>query len=338
MSFTDVDGSLRVLGAREVESLLAGQEADVLRAVEQAYLAHYRGQSSLPHSSFLRFPGDAPNRIISLPAYLGGPFQVAGIKWIASFPGNTAHGLPRASATIVLNDLRTGLPTALLEGGSISAKRTAAGAALAAKLLHTEADPTEVSLLGTGRINGEVLSFLRAVFPRLSKAYVYDSVPANAERFAGENSAPDLALRVLERPEHALRAARLVSIATTAPAPHLEDDGTWGEGSTVLHLSLRDLHPATILRSINVVDDVDHAIRERTSLHLTETREGHRRFVAGTLEPALEGRESLRRGDPRPLIFSPFGLGVLDLAVAKLVLSRAEEHGHEIRIPNFSLP
>src|SRR5262245_44992110 len=106
------DGSLLFLAGDDVIDLLRGEEAAVVHAVEDAYRAHGRGDSLAPHSTFVRFPGGR-DRMIALPAYLGGRFGVTGVKWIASFPANHARGLERASGVVVLSSPTTGRPTAI---------------------------------------------------------------------------------------------------------------------------------------------------------------------------------------------------------------------------------
>src|SRR5580693_5366620 len=66
-----------------------------------------------PVKPYLRY-NDMTNRIIAMPAYIGSPFNVAGIKWIASFPGNVARGKPRAHSVIILNDELTGEPISII--------------------------------------------------------------------------------------------------------------------------------------------------------------------------------------------------------------------------------
>src|SRR5215469_13859556 len=116
-------GDLFVLKGPQIQSLLLGQELKLLDVVRRAYQLHDTGsETSLPQSVFLRFPGTSENRIIALPAYLGGEFSIAGVKWISSFPSNIAVGMDRASGVLVLSSARTGTPVALLEGSVISAK------------------------------------------------------------------------------------------------------------------------------------------------------------------------------------------------------------------------
>lgn len=326
---------LLVLGSDEVGDLLAGREAEVIDAVAEAYTLHGRGESSLPHSAFLRFPGNGRDRIIALPAYLGGGFDMAGVKWIASFPGNAGHGLPRASAVMILNSCETGRPTALLEASSISAWRTAASAALAASRLATPG--AEIGLVGTGPINFEVLRFVRVALPGRDRVVVYDLDPARAEAFASRAAEawPDLGIRAAPDVASVLAGSSLVSFATTASEPHVGDLSGCGAGSTILHVSLRDLSVEAILESDNVVDDADHVCRASTSLHLAEQAVGDRRFIRCTLADVLAGTAPARRSAGGVTVFSPFGLGVLDLAVARMAFARAVEAGRGIRLPAF---
>jgi ornithine cyclodeaminase len=287
-----------ILRHGEVRGVLLGREQAVLDAVRTAYLLHDSGRSVLPHSVFLRFPrsdtGTGPaRRIIGLPGYLDGEVATAGLKWIASFPGNLERGLDRASAVIVLNSLETGRPEVLIEASLISAARTAASAAVAADLLAAES-ADGVSIIGCGAINLAVLRFLREVRPKLREVTLFDLHPGRARDFADRcaSALPGVTATVAGDHARAMAAHRLVSVATTAAAPYLDLSGA---GCTVLHLSLRDLVPEAIVASRNVVDDADHVCREQTSLHLTEQRVGDRRFIDATLGQLLRSGVGVRR-------------------------------------------
>ena len=106
--------------------------------------------------------------------------------------------------------------------------------------------------------------------------------------------------------------------ATSASRPHVHDPQLFAHRPVVLHVSLRDLAPAVVQDAFNIVDDVDHVMQADTSLHLTEQLTGTRACVAGLLLAAvMTGRCKVDRD--RPVVFSPFGLGVLDLAVGKWI-------------------
>src|SRR5687767_3700916 len=101
-------GDILILKGDDVRQLLHGQEAAILSAVRHSYEVHQSGKSFVPHSTFLSFPNGRSDRVIALPAYLGGEFDTAGIKWISSFPGNIGLGMERASAVVILNSTSTG--------------------------------------------------------------------------------------------------------------------------------------------------------------------------------------------------------------------------------------
>jgi ornithine cyclodeaminase len=331
------DSDVLILRGGEIAELLDGREADVVDAVRRAYLIHAQGESSLPHSIFLRFPNDDLNRIIGLPAFLGDGFGLAGMKWIASFPGNVQQGMARASAVLILNSARTGRPEAILESSLISARRTAASAALAGQVLRRGAATPAAGFIGTGVINFETARFVAHLLPEISRFVLFDLNRERAEELAGRLRAilPGKSVEVAGEAGEILRTCPLISYATTAVKPHVADLSECLPGATILHVSLRDLMPEVILAADNVVDDVDHVLRAATSVHLAEQQAGHRGFIRGTLADLLEGRAPAKADERALSIFSPFGLGVLDLAVGDLARRRALETGRGTRIPDF---
>ncbi|MEV6032867.1 2,3-diaminopropionate biosynthesis protein SbnB [Nonomuraea sp. NPDC052116] len=324
-----------VIRHTDVEKVLSGREGSVIDVVADAYARFDAGAAAVPHSVFLRFPGDTSNRIIGLPAYIGGAGAAAGMKWVASFPGNLTAGMPRAHAVIVLNSLRTGRPEVLLEGSMISAWRTAASAALAARELTATA-PDGVTFVGCGVINAEVLRFLVTIWPGLGRVMLYDTDPGRATAFAGRcrELLPRAQVEIAATRDDALAAHGLVSVATTATTPHMGLDAC-RPGAVVLHVSLRDLVVPAMLESINVVDDADHVSRENTSVHLAERESGGRDFIHASIGALLRGRVTLPRHSGRRVVFSPFGLGSLDIALASYVARIAQDLGLCVPVDDF---
>ncbi|MFG2049547.1 2,3-diaminopropionate biosynthesis protein SbnB [Micromonospora sp. NPDC048935] len=325
-----------ILGAGEVRSVLDGGERDVVSAVEAAYRSHALGRTRVPQSVFLRFPDGERERIIALPAYLGGETPTCGVKWVSSFPGNLQRGMHRASAVMILNSVHTGVPEAILEASAISAGRTAASAALAASTLSSSSPESAVTLIGCGPINFEVLRYLRTVLPTLDTVTLYDLSAERAQSFAAEARSvwPTLKIDVAENAADAMSRHKLVCLATTASAPHLGTEHC-RPGTLVLHLSLRDLTTDSIRSSVNIVDDADHVCRAATSLDLAQQEAGNRDFIAASLGEVLVAGERYVRSDEAVTVFSPFGLGCLDLAVADLVRRAASDRGLGTTLDDF---
>jgi N-[(2S)-2-amino-2-carboxyethyl]-L-glutamate dehydrogenase len=332
-----IDDRILLLSGREVGALLEGREAEILRVVRLAYEAHARHRTALPFSTFLRFPADEKNRVIALPAYLGDSFNVAGIKWISSFPGNIERNMNRASAVIILNSPQTGRPKAIIEGSIISAKRTGASAALAAQHVHNIERETRLGLIGAGPINFEVLRFLLAAEPLLTNSVVFDLDETRAAQFTQKCASEfrQLIVETTSRIEDVLRSCSLISIATNTSQSHISSLAECQPGSTILHVSLRDLKPEIILDCDNIVDDIDHVCRAQTSVHLAEQWIGERTFLRCTLGDILTGMAPPRRDADGIAVFSPFGLGILDLAVSSLVCDLASDRNVGTIVESF---
>ncbi len=320
---------LLILNGREVAALLTARELEVLAVVRQAYEAHSRGLSSLPHSTFLRFPDHDRDRIIALPAFLGAEFQVAGLKWIASIPANIERGLERATAVILLNARETGHLQAILEGSVISKQRTAASAALGAQVLRRGRAPETIGVVGCGPIGSEIAHYLSVIWPAVTDYRLCDLRADRAAQFRDHLRAErgEIRCEIVDL-ETLLATADLVVFATTAVVPYVTTLEACRAGTTILHISLRDLQPEVILKHHNVVDDLDHVDRAQTSIHLASSLTGQRDFVHANLGDLLREQKELPPNAPGQLsIFSPFGLGILDLAVAQLVYRLAQEQG-----------
>ncbi len=330
------NNDILIIGAPEVEAVLQGREQQVLDAVQKAYETHARGASSLPHSSFLRFPDSHKDRIICLPAYLGGDYQLAGVKWIASMPDNVSRGMERASAVMILNDRVTGRPGTVIEGSIISKQRTAASAALASKVL-AKGEPEAIGFVGCGPINAAVAQFLTTVWPQTSRVMAFDLDPSRAKSFgkAVHAQRPGADFKVASSLDELLSECPMVAFGTTAITPYVDNLDVCPPGATILHISLRDLKVGAILSNHNIVDDLDHVNRAATSIHLASRQEGHTDFVHSSLGDILLGNTSLPERDNRKIIFTPFGLGVLDLAVADLVMNALTEDGGGTLVKSF---
>jgi ornithine cyclodeaminase len=328
--------SFAVISGAQVQDALEGREKQIVELVESTYRLHCAGDSVNPPSYFLRFPDRPASRIIALPASIGGQVRVDGIKWISSFPDNVAAGIPRASAVLILNDHDTGYPFACIEASIISATRTAAMAAMAADwFTRGRQRPRRVGFFGAGLIARYIHTFLAGTDWSFDEIGVHDLSADSAAGFRSylERSGAANRSTVHDSAEELIRASDMVVFATIAGQPHVKDLSWFDHNPLVLHISLRDLSPEILLASTNYVDDVEHCLKANTSPHLAEQRTGNRDFLRGTLGDLMAGRSPAPAD--RPLIFSPFGLGVLDLAVGKYVYDEVARAGDLQVIDHF---
>jgi len=328
--------SFAMISGGQVRDALHRREDEVVELVEATYLLHSDGGTVNPPSNILRFADRPASRSIALPASVGGVTQVDGVEWISTFPANPAAGLPQASGVLILNDPDTGYPFACLEASVITASRTAAMAASAAEwLTRGRGRVPRLGFFGAGRIARHIHSYLNAEGWAFDETGIYDASDERATGFRGQlDRTVDIGKIVVHpSPESLIRSSDLLVVATDAGRPQVEDLSWFDHHPVVLHMSRRDLAPEILLGSTNVVDDVKLCLTADMSPQLAEQRIGNRDFLAGTLADVIDGRVSPPAD--HTVVFSPYGLGVLDVAVGKYVYDRILDLGELLVIDDF---
>ncbi|KIF79547.1 hypothetical protein QR77_37850 [Streptomyces sp. 150FB] len=323
------------LSAADVERAIGEDHAIFVEALEAALRAQAAGDVVQPLKPYLRRP-ERPHptdRIIAMPAYVGGDVRLSGMKWIGSAHDNQrTRGLPRASAVIVLNDADSAYPLALMDGSVVSAWRTAAVSALACRFLAPAG--RRLAVLGTGLLARTHLSLLRASWGRPDGVDVYDIAPGHGEAFARwAEEKHDLTVTVHDDPAACLRDADVVLAVTTAPESWIPAEWV-PRGSLFLNISLADPMPDVVLTSDKiVVDCYEQVMRPGKLLHsMAEQGTFGPNRCHADLSDLVTGSRPGRETPEETIFFNPVGQAIGDIACAAAVYRRALGQGVGIHL------
>lgn len=293
---------------------------DLLHVIETATALLDKQQVSQPIKPYLRF-NDPSNRIIAMPAYVGGEFEVAGIKWIASFPGNLSKGLRRANSIIILNDAATGIPISVINTPVISGIRTASvsGFFLNRYFSTRQEGKLNFGVIGYGPIGQLHVQMLQRCFAeRIGKIYIFD-INSKLVTNAGENcvTCTDW-LEVYEKSD-------VLITCTVSTARYI--DRKPKKDHVYLNISLRDFNPAFLKDvDINVVDDWDEVCRQNTDVEQAHLQFGLQKNDVVQI-PSLLHKHVLDSFKNKSVMFNPMGMAVYDMAVAKFYYDAALRQG-----------
>ena len=195
----------------------------IIKLLEAAFADKGKGKVEMPPKPGIHTMPDA--FIHAMPAYIPG-LRSAGIKWVSGYPENFKRGLPYITGLLVLNDVETGLPYAIMDCAWITAYRTGAATALAAKYLARPQSKT-AGILACGVQGRTNLLALKELFP-LEKVYAYDILPEVQARYVKEMSA-QLGIPVVgvKHPREAVEPCDLVVTSGPIlkhPTPTIEKD------------------------------------------------------------------------------------------------------------------
>ena len=313
---------MRVLGREDLERLLA--PADVIRAVEGAFREHAAGRGrTLPRAVLpMRGAGLFLAMVGSLPRQ-----RALGTKLVTVVGANRGRGLPTLHATYLLTDPETGVPLALMEAGFLTAVRTGAASALAARYLARR-DSRTIACFGAGVQARYQLLCLQAVFP-VERVSVVGRDPERARAFA-ERMARELGVPVEATRDRraAVAEADVVTCATTSPTPVFDGrhvrPGTHVDAVGAFRPTTREVDSGLVRRAHVVVDTYAGAWEEAGDV-LIPIKAGAitRRHVRAELAELVSRRKRGRAAREEITLFKSVGFALEDAATARLAYDRA---------------
>ena len=296
---------------------------EVIEAVEQAFKEKGEGRVEMPPK-----PGvhSRPNSFIhAMPAYIAATGAL-GLKWVAGYPENRKKGLPYISGLLVLNDAETGLPTAVMDCVWITAMRTGAATAVAARYL-ARPDSKTLGVLGAGVQGFSNLEALKVLFP-IERVVAYDIDTAQQEIYQQRirQRWPEIEVVRASRPEQAVEDMDIV--VTAGPIlrpPHATIQAGWlSEGAFASLVDFDSYWSGAALGEADkfATDDLPQLEHYKTLGYFQNIPP-----VYADLGELVTGRKLGRQTDQERNIACNLGLAIDDLATAPLVYRRAVARG-----------
>ncbi len=296
---------------------------DIIDALAVAFKEKGEGRTEMPPKPGVH-PGDGDNFIHAMPAYIPA-LKSAGVKWVGGFPENLQQGLPYITGLLILNDIATGVPLAVMDCTWITGMRTGAATALSARYL-ARSDSEKVGVLGCGvqgRTNVEALTVL---FP-LKKVVAYDTDRAASERYANEmRQRFELEVTAAAAAREAVSGCDI--IVTAGPIlkkPHATIRAGWMDAGAFASLVDFDSywHPEAMQEADKFcTDDTAQLLHYRQSGYFQQIPELH-----ADLGELATGQKAGRETPEEKTFTANLGLAIDDMAVAPLIYRRALEKG-----------
>ena len=312
---------LLYLSRAEVEAV-ALDLPTIIQCLEEAFREKSQGRVEMPPKPGIH-PG-ADNFIHAMPAYIPA-LRSAGIKWVAGFPGNAQRGLPYITGLIVLNDADTGLPYAMMDCTWITAYRTGAKTALAARYL-ARPDSQTAGILACGTQGRTNLLALATLFP-LKRVYAYDIHPERVAAYTADMQAKlNIEVIGVSDPKQAVVNSDLVVTSGPIrlhPQPTIQAD--WlRPGAFASAVDYDSYWTGAALAQIDrlCTDDLAQFQYYRQGGYFQQTPDPY-----AELGELVAGLKPGRQNDQERTLAMNLGLAMDDMAVAPEVYRRARARG-----------
>lgn len=293
---------------------------EIIACLEIMFVEKASQRVEMPPKQAIHTNGDA--FLHAMPAFIP-KSNSAGMKWVGGYPENHKRGLPYITGLLVLNDIETGVPYALMDCIWITAIRTAAATALTAKYL-ARSDSDTLAILGCGVQGRYNLETLNEIFP-LSKVRVYDISKNISRRYVDDmGSRFNIDIEIADNPQTAVNGADIIVTAgpfLREPKPVISFD--WiKDGALVCPLDLDSYVKPDVFKKSDILytDDLNQFNHFKANGLFQSCPEDVTEFcdvVSGTVEGRISDRQVIS--------VINIGLALEDMAVAPVVYKRATE-------------
>lgn len=265
-----------------------------------------------------------------LPAYVNfGEVEIYSCKALGAMPSNVAKGLPRATGTVTLFDPETKTPVCIMDAQVISAIRTGAVSALAAKKLIPE-DAESICMIGAGvNMRTQLLGF-KAALPKLKKIFVYSSKDTKYQFAKVMSERLGLDIVPIESPEEAIRnASVIVTCLPNGVPPVVKAEWVIQKGVTIFNIGGHETEYQLLGRMDRVIADLWQQAKKRgTQPHALAVKHGViPEEKVEEIAPVITGSVKGRSSETENIFFSPTGLGFEDAVVAHRIYQTALQNG-----------
>lgn len=321
-------GEILYLSRHDIEKLNL-PITEVIRIVEEAFIEKAEGRTEVPPK-----PGIHPQKdafIHAMPAYIP-KMKSTGIKWVSGFPANPKHGLPYISGLVILNDPETGFPTCVMDCTWITAKRTGAATAIAAKHL-TRQDSKVLGILGCGVQGRSNLEALTVVCKNLEEVKAYDISEKNLHKYVEEMTAKHgLKIVPVSSPRKAVENCDIiVTSGSILKHPHPIIEASWFKaGGFACALDFDSYWKPEAMHSMNkfCTDDHNQLAYYKKAGYFSNIPQAY-----ADLGEIVNGKKPGRENPEERIMSMNLGLAIEDMATAILIYEKATKTGTGTRLP-----
>jgi len=327
--------AVHLFSSSDIQELYPISEA--VRVIEKAFLHHALGKSRMPSKIYLDLP-EYGGDFRAMPAALFSP-PVAGIKWVNSHPSNRKRGIPTVMAMVIVNDAKTALPLAIMDGTLLTNLRTGAAGAVAVKHLSRR-KAKRLALIGAG---AQALFQTRAILSvrdSIDEIRIYDPLQKSIRSFeASLAETYTKAIRVAKTARQCVEGADIVVTTTPSRKPIVKRewlaDGVHINAIGADAPGKQELDPEILNHATVIVDDRDQATHSGEINIPVNRGQFSPKKIASTLGEVI-AKKSGKSLETRTTVFDSTGLAIQDIASAAYILAKAKKRGDLATFDFFS--